>query len=101
MAKHHFARLLITLALVTADPLAQILERLDTLERENAEIKAQLKNATQGIQLFADGRARGRSRPENFRVDFRAARELRPGPTLIVKRRRIVIDSRSRQGLYR
>ena len=48
MAKH-FALLLITLALVTAGPLARILERLDTLE-------AQLKNATQGVQLFADGR---------------------------------------------
>ena len=46
MAKH-FALLLITLALVTADPLARILERLDTLERKNAEIEAQL-NATKG-----------------------------------------------------
>ena len=58
MAKHYFARLLITLALVSADPLARILERLDTLERENKEIKAQLNVTAGALLTFADGRTK-------------------------------------------
>ena len=70
MAKHYFARLLITLALVTADPLAEIRAELAAIRRENAEIKAQL-NATAGASLtFTDGRTvcpKGWFEPEHLK----------------------------------